>query len=296
MLSGFMYSFIGISFKVGERGGIKPLQVMLFACMVGMVVFGIGSYGSFSKVSGWFYFWGLTTGLTQYAMMKLIKPTMKRGPLSPLWCAMMLAFVPAIVFAWVYLGEACTVWQILAMAAAAGAVVAAATQTHTTATASNKEKLRTRIVYVILLILLVLTNSEANMVNKGLQAMVPDFAAVTSVYLFLLYLGVVIPAALEIAIRRERPYRSKYFYWAGALAAMGTIGGLFFQNVAIAAPAALVFTVISATSILSSALMSVCFFGEKRTTGWYVTLAAALLAIGLSQGGALMDWLAAGKG
>ena len=281
--AGFAFSLTGIAFRIGERGGASPLQVMTPACSIAFLIFGVQAIKVWDRVDWVFCFWSVATGLTQYGLIKLVKPTLKRGPLSPMWCALMLSFVPTILYAWLFLGDRFTWWGLLSMLAALEAVFAAAGATDTK-NAGGESRGRQKVIYGVLLIVLLLMNSEANIANKTLQARTPDFDSVVCVYLALLYWGLIVPAWIEAAAVNRINFRSKYLYLAAGIAAIGSMGGMALQNIVIGYSAALVFTVICASSILFGAVMSVVICKEKRTLSWYLAIFGALAAIFLSQG------------
>jgi hypothetical protein len=289
VLSGFLFSLLGVTYRLGANRRIPAPLILTLASTVGFVWFGLVAGSGFAQVPWWFFPVGIGTGLMQYLLVHLHRIALRLGPLSPLWCAVMLSFVPVILYFWLVFDEPLSIWSLGAMAAALAAVVAAAASGHAPAAGESAAGVwRRRILYGLVLVAVLLVNSQASVANKTLSHKIPDFASLFPVYLSLLYLGLAAPGWIEIAVRRPPALRARALLPLAALATLGTMGGMFCQNLVIAAPAALVFTVICSSSILSSALLSVLVCGERRTRAWYLTLLFALAAILCSQGGALL--------
>ncbi len=85
-----------------------------------------------------------------------------------------------------------------------------------------------------------------------------------------------------VAFQKTRPRSGLDLVKVGLMAGCGSIAGLFLLSLCARYPAALVFTVNGAVTILGGSLASVFFFGEARSRAWYLTIGAAIVAVVLS--------------
>jgi len=117
----------------------------------------------------------------QFALVYGVRQALRMGPLSPMWCALNLSFVPVILFAQVFLREPVTLLGILAVAVAVVAVIlgslrgqpgkrpgAAKTASSASASASKPRATRMFILYGLLLFGLLAANSVINIGIKEL--------------------------------------------------------------------------------------------------------------------------------
>jgi drug/metabolite transporter (DMT)-like permease len=283
--SGVSFSLIGISYRTGQAKGLIPRQVALVLCAFGAVFF-----AAKTSTSGWsaapliVIVLGLLSGITQYMTLHLMGEALKRGPLSPLWCAVSLSFLPVVIYAGITFGEALTFIQYAGIVAAMGCVFLAAFEGPNSATpAAGHVRPGGHATYAAILVAILLLNSVPSAAIKYMGMRPLGDATVMASYgpffSFLLYvaLGGCILADLCATRRLRAPAR--WMLPIGAMGAAGSIGGLLSWGYCASMPAAMLFTISCVMSIFTAALVSVFAFGEKATRAWYGMLACGVASV-----------------
>ena len=286
ILAGIFAGFVGIGYRIGSKGKVFPIQTALLLDAVGIVLFSfLGKWQYDMPMEGWIC--GIVSGLTQYAAIRLLRMALQKGPLSPAWCAVGLAFVPVLVFCWFFMGEKPTVCQIFSVIATVGAIVTASIGNGKAAGGGHKlESKKAGIFYGILLVVILLfvgiiyiVLKIASFAKYGdatlLDAFGNQIMAVT--YLFML-----LPTVLDLSLSKTWQI-NRYFWLGGIFTAVGGIGTFGIQLLIINAPAVVVFALPGVTSLLFASLTSVFVFREKRTYYWYATVILAVAAILLNR-------------
>jgi drug/metabolite transporter (DMT)-like permease len=284
-VSGIGFSLIGVAYRLGVTRHIHPLHVVAGAAVVGSVAFGIPAARLSGHVPPVVWVLAVGSGISQYAMMHLVRAALRRGPLAALSCASMLNFILVILYAVAFLGERLTRAQPLAIGCAVVCVLLAAAQAgpagaHRLAAGGG----RARLAYAGILLLLLALNSVMSVAMKDLSAR-PDpsggalFARYRDVFLAAMYVSLLAAALADSVIARRRPPSWRATLGLGALAGAGSAVGMGLLSRCVTLPAALVFTVNSVTAILSTACIATVWLGERRSPAWYATLVAGLLAV-----------------
>ena len=286
LISGVFSGFIGIGYRLGSKGNVFPIQTALILDTAGVIFF--------STLAKWQYnlpplVWilGIVAGLTQYATVRILRETLRMGPLSPAWCAIGLSFMPALVYCWFFRGETPTVWQVFSVIATIGAIVAASIGNSKNAGESRKlESKKAGFIYGTLLVLMLflcgiiyIIFKYATFVNYGDSNLFDTFR---NQMMAIIYLFLMLPALLDLSISKTWIF-NKYFFFGGAFVMIGGIGSYGIQLLIMNAPAVLVFALPGVTSVLFASLISVFVFHEKRSCYWYATVIMAVLAILLNR-------------
>ena len=311
-LSGVAFALIGIAYRMGQPRGIVPAHVMVCIAAVGSIIFGVrAAMLPLREVPLMVIALGVSAGLTQYVLVRVIKAALDLGPLSPAWCALTLSFLPTVAFSSIFLDEHMTPMRGLALAAGIACVLAAsACQSSPPSPLSEagegekKAPLPTlgkgaggdedrpaqhhpsRIAYVGVLLLIPTFNCVSQIAIKVMGK--PNAAGVSindrfsAVFLFLLYF--VIGAGLVIELLVTRNYRVPLLRTAGLglMAAFGSTAGMTGLTACSALPAATLFPVSNVVSILVAAIVSTLAFGERRSPAWFATIGLGVLAVVLA--------------
>ncbi|MCC6545605.1 hypothetical protein IT570_00440 [Candidatus Sumerlaeota bacterium] len=274
ILAGVLFGIIGLAYRLGQARGLTTPMVVLYTASAGVVFFGMRLGTPAFKAPAAIWVLGIAAGLAQYASMELVAAALARGPLSPIWCALNLIFVPVILYAWIFFGEPLDSLKVIGIAVAIGSVICGAirpAEPDGGATAGTRMGQ-----YLAILLAALLCNSFLHGAIKHLnhaQLMKQHDA----LFFFLTYLLMGLPILLKLCVTGF----GRAFSWAGggtgAMAATGSIGGFLFLAASAHFSAAIVFTLSAIVSLLTGSLISIAFFGEKITVWW---IAMMLLAVG----------------
>ncbi len=290
-LSGICLALIGIAFRIGQTRGVIPLHISMCMGIAGAIFFGAQmDWSALGELPLFVFVMALLTTAGQIGAMHLVRVCLARGPLSPLWSAMNLTFLPVVIYAAVVFSESVTSWQLTALAAGVLCVIFASNmvgQGKAEASAQTTERdINTKLIYAGLLVLVLIGNSLVFIVIKdlGTRTVAPGSETtwlaeyVTPIY-FIMYLGLALFSGLTAWLQRAKPDRAGDLVWLGLLAACGSISGLLLLKVCMVLPAALVFTISGMITILSGAVASVIFFREPIFWAWYGTVGFGSLAV-----------------
>jgi drug/metabolite transporter (DMT)-like permease len=282
---GVSLSLIAIGYKLGEQRGIAPPQIAALAMGVGALMFGIrwcsqsrNAAENLPLASLWS--WAIASGLGGFACIKLIGVALRLGPVAPVSCALLLGFVPVVLYARLFHGERLSSWQYLSMTAALGAVVVAAMGRD--ATGGTDVALGASCLYGLVLLGMLVFNSITSM---GIKAMAMSGARASTAqapFLFIVYAVMAVASGLDLTMVQGRNFFSAIGVILGLLVAGGSIAGMICLTFAAAAPAALVFPVSSVTCIMAAALASAAFLGEQTDAAWCATIGLAAASIFLA--------------
>ncbi len=292
--AGLCFSGIGIAYKAGQNVNIMPMQTFAFAALAGAVLYSSLAVDAVKEAPLILYLLAATAGIFQYLAVRLMKAVLKFGPLSPAWSAVMLSFIPTIIFSSVILHEKFTIWNLAALTTAVIAVLSAAAN----AGAQNTKKpeggktelqLKTTIVYALLLILLIGADMVLGSSMKFLETQkalngAPLMKQCRMVFLGIMYTFLAIPLLLDVTITGKWNFKSRRWLPLSGLAAAGTLGGMAIISSLVNYPAALIFTCNASASVLSAALFGVFLFKEKRTIWWFCTIGFTIITVFLTNG------------
>lgn len=287
LVSGLLLSLIGVAFAMGGARGVRPPHIAVFVGFCGLAVFAGMAGADMLRAAPAAVWWiGLAAGVTQYLGVCAFGAALRRGPLSPAWCAASMTFLPVLIYARFALDERLSVCRLAGVALACVCVVFASQQggSRAAGAAGAARGWRTTVVYGLLLALTVINASSIAMAFKVLGAhTLTDrrtpmdafgLAMLTSCYAAF---GV---CMLADTLARPPPAATKRQQWtAGLLASVGSVGGFALLRHAAAAPAAMVFPANSVASMLGASVVSVLFFRERVTPVWLGMLATGVAAV-----------------
>jgi hypothetical protein len=295
ILSGMCFSIVAISYRLGATRGVGPVSVMGTCSLMGTALFGARAMacgGAPVLVPAL----GLLAGVTQYMLLPLIRAALRLGPISPLWCVLMLSFIPTTVYSCVALGERLVPVQYAAMAAAVLCIFMACVGKGGSpvpgAAADSPHRLR----YAAVLVTMLLVGCVSGSCMKELDWRADGaggtlLARHRDTFLAMLYLGIAFCAVADHVLTRKRPASWRWTIGLGAMAAAGSLTGMTMLVRAAAMPAAVVFTLNAASSIVFTAIIAAALLGERRSWSWYATLACGILAVALANGEAIFKYL-----
>ncbi|HNY92234.1 MAG TPA: hypothetical protein PKM23_11985 [bacterium] len=289
-LSGLSLALIGIAFRIGQSRNIFPLHIATSIGLCGALFFGIQmDWGLLREIPLFIYILALLNAGGQILAMELTKVSLKRGPLSPVWCALNLNFLVVIIYSAIAFHERITFYPMLALLFGILSVVAAANIGNTGSGDGNRKMtVRDKVVYGFILFVILIANSVVFLTIKDLSTRLVPGKTITylAAYLpniyFILYLLMAVLCGAVVALQKNKVSRGFDLVKVGLLAGCGSIAGLFLLSLCARYQAALVFTVNGAVTILGGTLASVFFFGEARSRAWYLTIGAAIAAVVLA--------------
>lgn len=295
-LAGVCFAGIGIAYRYGEPRGISPMQSFFFASLIGAVWCLARGAGELAAAPWFFLPAAFALGLSQYLPVRLMQAILKLGPLSPMWSALMLYFVPVIIFSSLFLGEPFTMWNLASVLAAVVAVLAAAVGGADSGQGKAAAGRRGILVYGLLLVALLLANCLLGMGQKLLATLsssdgYPLMDRCGTLFLGVMYLGIALPLLVNVSADKGWNLKGRVWPLLALLAAAGTVGGMIIQTFLLSYPAALYFTCSSSASVLFAAIFSAAVFREKRTKWWYATVGATVMSILLTNGGTVCEKL-----
>lgn len=271
--SGLCFAAIGLSIRAANGRGIDPLRVITLACLGG---------------AGWFLpealatpphlpaiALGVAAGLTQYASARLWRSGLALGPLTPMWCALLLSFLEPVAWMALVHGVSLTAGQWTAITCAIAGIISSARMSGPqSAGAASGLSLR----YLGLLATLLLLNGVANVCLVEVD--VRGWKESSAQTMLALYALCALPGWWE---SRRQPAAGGPGWvvvlpW-GLVAAAGSIGGMSLLRLCLDGPAGQVFTVQAAASIAGAAVGSVLLFRERATRIWWTTIVLVLAAV-----------------
>jgi drug/metabolite transporter (DMT)-like permease len=236
----------------------------------------------------------LAGGFSQYLMFQVMRLALKLGPVSPLSCAQMLAFVVVIAYARIFLGEAIAPAQYAGLATSVLCVYFASMAR--TSAKDLADKVVHPVLYGGVLVLALLLNSIGILGMKdlgmregpGSQSLMDAYR---NAYLSVFYGALFLSLLAEKLLRRLRIEPRRPALLLGCSAAFGSLSGLFILTRCVHYPAAIVFTVQAVTGIITVATAATLFLSERRTPAWYATIATGILTIVLINADAILQAL-----
>ena len=293
-LAGGLIALMGVGYRWGEKDRISSMQIAMLAYCVGAAVYAGVGWREIALAPGWFWLSASLVGVSQYLLIRMIGVALKLGPLSPLWCALMLNFIPVILYSCWFLGEKLDFWQVAALGCGVLAVLAASRggSAHSGGLRGGFDWR-----YALALVALLCLNCVINLVMKLLaMTTAPELGTGEGVeswltrcgnlFMCLVYLSAALLMGVDLTVTKR--WRSGRIGWyAAGVTAFGSIAGMGLQKMVLAFPAALIFTVNCSASIVVASLISTCCFGEKRSGQWYATVLLALASIALANLGPL---------
>jgi drug/metabolite transporter (DMT)-like permease len=283
ILSGIAFAIVGVAYRRGQQRGVPAMHVVFHMGIWGALFFLIeGEAVQWREAPALIFGVGLAAGLTQWATAFLIGVTLQLGPLSPMWCALNLTFVPVTLYSAFAFDESVSGIKLLGLALAVASVVLASMRVR-----EPREEVPRRVtapIYGLLLVALLLVNSvmHASIKHLGTVLLPSGETAMDGfrpVFFVCVYLAMIIPIGIEHAMRRDGRAFTKSGWVCGGLAGLGSIGGVGFLALSAHLPGAVVFTLSAVFSLLGGTLASVLFFGECATPSWWAMMICAVAAV-----------------
>ncbi|HRS51904.1 MAG TPA: hypothetical protein P5268_09815 [Candidatus Marinimicrobia bacterium] len=285
-LSGLSLAVIGVTFRWGQSKNIVPLHISTAIGIAGAIFFAFkADFSTIGELPTFIYIIAIVNGLGQLLTMILTRVALRRGPLSPVWCAMNLTFLIVIVYSALFLSENISLLQYLALGSGIISVIFASSIETEKAESQVKSNWKDKLIYGIMLILILIGNSVIFVAIKDLGTRyipgqnVTWLGAYTNNIYFIFYVVLALSNGIVAVSQKTKPTSIGYLVGLGALAGAGSICGMLLLSLCAQAPAAVVFTINGTIIILGGALSSVIFFKEKITRAWYGTIGFGLLAV-----------------
>jgi len=297
VLSGMCFSIVAIAYRLGATRGVGPVHVMGTCSLMGTVLFGAKALASGGGMPVLVPALGLLAGATQYMLLPLIRAALRLGPISPLWCVLMLSFIPTTFYSCVALGERLAPLQYAAMAAAVLCILLACVGKGGSPVPGAGSAAPHRIRYAAVLVTMLLVGCISGSCMKELDWHGDGvggtlLARHRDTFLATLYLGIAFCAVADHVLTGKRPASWRWTAALGAMAAAGSLTGMALLVRAAALPAAVVFTINAVSSIVFTAIVAAALLGERRSWSWYATLACGILAAALANGEGIIGYLA----
>lgn len=299
IVAGNCFAMIAVAYRLGEPRGLAPKSLLGMCGLFGALIFAPLAWAqvsSWSDVPAQVWVLGVVSGLCQVGCVALVQWALSVGPLSPVWCVVSLAFVPAMAFSGLFLSEPLGLAKYLSLAAGAACVIVASNKPSAPPAAAGPGP--SRLLYLGALAGMFLLNAVLTIGQSVLghqyapaqQALLDQGLRAKSVidqyghlYLFVMYasLGAGVGAMLWF---QRQPVGSRLgLLLLGLLVAAGSTGGLGILNACMTGGSAMVFAVSGISQILAVAVISVAFFREKPTPSWCATILLGVLAVVLGQ-------------
>jgi len=294
VFAGIASSVSAIAYRWGENHRINVVQICTVASAVSAVFFALKVlHRSPVNVPFWVIVIGAVGGLSMYGVVRLFGIALARGPLSPAWCAMMLAFVPVILCSDVFFGEKLHGVQHLGVLAAVSSVLVGSLQhRHDRPVEARRGTTGT---YAAILVLLFGMNGVGPVCIKYLTIWSGAGPMDANRDLFLVAFFAVGTVFLVADLMVTQGLRGHRGWWAvlGAMASFGAIVSMWAQCKAAVLPAAVVFTVCGMSALVTVTVASVALFREKITAALVIMLVLGVAAIMLVNFPTLWQVLAA---
>jgi len=292
-LSGISFSLIGITFRIGQNRGVIPLHISMCMGIAGAIFFGLQvNWSDFGGLPLFVWIMALLTTLGQIGAMHLVRICLGMGPLSPLWSAMNLTFLPVIMYSAIVFSEKISFTGYATLVAAVICVLFASQagdESPAKDDSSSKSGLGKKSIYGGLLLLVLLGNSMVFIVLKDLGTRMIDTSSemtYLSAYMppiyFLMYSSLALFSGITAWMQKAVPNRYSDLVWLGIMAATGSISGLLLIKTCMSLPGSLLFTINGMLTILGGVIASVIFFGESMKPSWWGTVGFGLLAVFLA--------------
>lgn len=297
-LSGVALGIIGVAFRIGQNRNVIPLHISMCMGLAGAIYFGVQmDWGLLGVLPLAVWIFVLLNAAGQIVAMHFTRVALGMGPLSPLWAAMNLTFLSVVIYSAIVFGEPVSALQLAAIVAAIATVLFASQLEGggELEEGAEKKRINRKFAYSLLLLVILISNSIVFIAIKDLgtrpveAGSPPILAQYTAPVFFVMYVGLAVATGGAAWVQKAKPDRIRDLVLLGALAAAGSIAGMLLLNAAIGAPASLVFTLSGVMTILTGAIASVLFFGEKTVWAWYATVGMGLVALILANIGPLLN-------
>lgn len=287
LLAGIGYGLMSTIYRLGQQRGVSVETIIFITTLTGTAYYIAAAWPALFWQAPW-QVWGLgiATGISQYLLVLLIAAALRHGPLSPMNCALFLGFVLVILMARLVWHETLSIMQGFGVAMAVVCVIFASFQTNDDPQSDRQPRtIRSWLLYMSILAGLFVLNALGSVSFKYL-GMSPVSGAESYAshygyhYITVLYLtsGLCLGLKLLIQAKPQGPFRWRI--GLGLVAGLGSITGMASTRLCASLPAAFTFPVAALTVILSGALVSVFYFGERTTRAWWAMMTSGCIAGG----------------
>ena len=288
LLAGAIFAVSGVAYRIGGMGKAEPIQCGVFLSVLGFLLFGFIGYREWQNIDGRLAVIIAIAGIFQYLVIVLLRWGLKLGPLSPVWCAASLNFIPTIIYAAIFCNEKLSIFQYFSIAATVGAIVSASFG-NKTQEEQKSSSLLTKILYCIILLALVIFNSSLGIALKLCTHLTFPGSDITynagcgNVILSVVYFIIMACGAADLTVRKKWVFNKLSCTGGVLLGISSTTGYALLLYLVGRAPAVTVFALSSTVSILVVALISVAFMHEKINRAWFLTVGFSVLSILLNR-------------
>lgn len=274
-LSGALFALIPVGVRAAAGQGIEPRLLLVVAMPLCALVMLPGAIADPGPATAWLA--GATCGIEQFGALLLLRWGLRHGPMAPLWSAQMLNFVLVILWCWWWLGETPTAGHGVAMVAALASVAMAAIA------AGDGGRTGSWLPYAIALVSLWVLNGATNATFKWLASVpAPTGGDLMSAHgdaaMVAMYATIALGAGMDLLLRPCRAPAAALALHA-VVVACGSLGGLLLLRLALVGPAARVFTLNTAASLLAAAVFAWLFWRDRPSRAGWASLALALAAV-----------------
>jgi hypothetical protein len=281
VVAGLAFACVGLGYRWGQSLRIAPMRICLFM--------GVGASAMFAARVGWpaemplrVLILGVAAGASQYLTVRLMGVTLSRGPFSPVWCALSLAFVPVAVY------EALVQNVPMSGGKMSGVVLAAACVGVSSLGApamADGARVAVRPTYPLLLAAMLLLNALVGISLTDLKAQSGAaregvLAGWNDAFFLLMYAAMGLGALVDELVAGDRMVAYRRALLPGAVASAGSIVGMLAMAAAVGRYGAIAVVVSGMITLLAPMLVSVTVFRERVTWRWMavVLLGAAAVA------------------
>jgi drug/metabolite transporter (DMT)-like permease len=286
ILSGLSFAGLGTVYVLADRAGFRPIDIIWVSSLAAMLAFGFRDAKRRRAKPGapprMVITSALLAGATQYVTLLLIGAAVRMGPLSALWCATSLGFIPVIIMSALFFREPLDRFKQAGVTAAIACVLAAsfARQGHGEAVPGGTLSLH----YTGVLLAVLLTNSGAPMALKVLGMRQTDQGRTLartyrSFFLALMYAIIALGSLVTAFGSRTTDVQWIHLLLFGGAAALFSMLGMSLLAAAAHGNAAVVFTANGISSILAAAVMSILALGEPVSIAWGIAVTLGTASI-----------------
>lgn len=287
-LSGLGFAMLGVAYRLGSQWRIALRQIIaiLGACAIPYFLT-ISSGNVFSAEMPYsVYVVGIAAGLSQLVTLGLISLSFRLGPLSPVWCATSMNFIPVGIFGVLAYSEAISGRSLLSTAFGVAAIICGSLQNRASEDAAPAiRRADGRYAYLALLICIFLLNSFSGIGVKWVGRLKMAYAGAPMAhdwshsYFIVLYCTLGLGAVITALVSRRKIPSVRKLALCGIMASCGSIIGLRSIEACSDIPAIMAFAVSSLTSLLGASIMSIILFRERITSAWIAMIALATTAL-----------------
>jgi drug/metabolite transporter (DMT)-like permease len=287
LVSGLCLSLIGVAYNLGHPRGLQPQHIAPFMGFLGAAFFAALAGWTGLRAAPPLVWWaGVLAGLAQYVTVISFALALRRGPLSPVWCAASMSFLPALLYAWIGCGERPVPLRLAGAALACVCVVLASLLNARSAGAAQagSQGWGTRLIYGVLLVL-VLASAGSILVaftylghHNGTDGL-PLLRAHSLPVLCAAYLTFALALVVDLIAHPPPRVSRRALLPIGLLAAAGSVGGFALLRLVAHAPAACVFPINAVASLLGGSVSSVLVFRERISPLWIAMVLVGCVSV-----------------